>query len=67
MKPFKLEGEELAEILHQGSPTGKLVIDIKFDSVTPAQARKLASWLIRAADHVVTYNRQLGRRKKEVE
>lgn len=61
VKPFVLEGDEFAEIVHQGSAEGPQAIDIRMDAFTPGQARKFAAWLIKAADAVTEHNRRRKR------
>lgn len=57
VKPFKLEGEEYAEIVHMGSAQGPQAIDINLDSMDSKTARKFSAWLLKAADEVDAYNR----------
>lgn len=52
-----IQAEEFASVCHEGSPAGKLVIDVMMSTITPAEARRLAKWLLKAADHVVAENR----------
>lgn len=58
IKPFMLDGEEYGRTAHIGTPDGPLSVEVNMDSFTPAQARKFAAWLIKAADEVVAYNRK---------
>lgn len=58
MKPIKISGEEFASICHIGTPKGPLVIDVMMNTLTPAEARRLAAWLLKAADYVGQKNRR---------
>lgn len=57
MKTFDLAGEEFAGIYRQGSPYGPEGIDVGGERLTPVQARRLAKWLLKAADAVVKSNK----------
>jgi hypothetical protein len=52
-KPFLVDGEELASVVHLGSADGPLVIDIMMNTLTVFQARKLRSWLDEAIEEVI--------------
>ena len=63
MKPFKIEGDKLQgasiETLSDNGygEVGPSYIEIIFErEITPVQARKLAKWLIKAADYVEKEN-----------
>jgi hypothetical protein len=63
MKPFKIEGDKFQgasiETTMEFDPTeiGYSYIEIIFErEITPVQARKLAKWLMKAADYVEKEN-----------
>ena len=57
VKPFKVDGEEFAELCHQQTATGPLIVDVNMTSFTPGNARRFAAWLLRAADYAAKHNK----------
>lgn len=58
LKTFLIDGEEFADIVHMQSASGPQRIDIMMNTLTSAQGRKLAIWLLAAADEVDCHNRK---------
>lgn len=63
MKPFKIEGDTFhgasieTTMEFDATEVGYSYIEIIFErEITPAQARKLAKWLMKAADYVEKEN-----------
>jgi hypothetical protein len=55
-RPFVVDGDELAQVVHWQTPTGKLVIDVGGLNLTPRRARDLSAWLLKAAEEAAQYN-----------
>lgn len=69
MKEFKINGEEVAGLYHQGSHLGPLACSLEntHDSLNPKQMRLLARWLIDAANFAEIENRKLSMKRKRLE
>jgi hypothetical protein len=58
--PFKVDSEEFASVVYMSEvKPGNQVIDVKMETLTPEQARRLAAWLLKAADYVSSQKRSL--------
>lgn len=57
MKSIKIEGEEWGSICN-GPPHGPFIIDLLMNTLTPQQARRLADWLLNAADWTANANKR---------
>lgn len=56
IKPFKHKGEEVATVLYwqklpqEGGNDLRISLDSPWDALKPREARRLAEWLLKAAD-----------------
>lgn len=66
VKAFIIDDEEVADLTHMHESGGEMRVAISCGvDLSPADARKLAKWLLRAADACTAHNRCLAARKRE--